>query len=73
MREIKIQTESIKLGQFLKFVGAVSMGAEVKVFLEKNVVKVNLEPEKQRGKRLYKGDLVEINGEKYVLEVEQCE
>ncbi len=73
MREIKIQTESIKLGQFLKFIGVVSMGAEVKDFLEKNAVKVNLEPEKQRGKKLFKGDLIEINGEKYILEVELCE
>ena len=65
MVKIKIETEFIKLGQFLKFSGVVSMGCECKDFIENNCIKVNSNIEKQRGKKLFPGDLIEINGEKY--------
>ena len=70
MTVVKITTNSIKLGQFLKFIGEVSMGGEVKDFIENSSIKVNQNEEKQRGKRLFPGDLVEINGKKFVIEVE---
>lgn len=35
MKIIKIKTDYIKLGQFLKFVGMVSLGGEVKDFFIK--------------------------------------
>lgn len=72
MVKIKIKTEFIKLGQFLKYSGVVSMGSECKDFIENNCIKVNSNTEKQRGKKLFPGDLIEINGEKYLIEDENA-
>ena len=65
MNKIKINTEFIKLDSFLKFSGAVSMGSEAKMLILDELVKVNNEICTQRGKKLYKGDIVEFNGESY--------
>ena len=65
MNKIEITTEFIKLDSFLKFSGAVSMGSEAKMLILDELVKVNNEICTQRGKKLYKGDLVEFNGESY--------
>lgn len=60
--EIFIKTEYIKLGQFLKFIGAISVGSDVKDFLDKEQVLVDGISEKRRGRKLYKDNLVSING-----------
>ena len=65
MNKIEITTEFIKLDSFLKFSGAVSMGSEAKMLILDDLVKVNNEICTQRGKKLYKGDIVEFNGESY--------
>ena len=65
MNKIEITTECIKLDSFLKFSGAVSMGSEAKMLILDELVKVNNEICTQRGKKLYKGDIVEFNGESY--------
>ena len=70
MVEIKIYSEPITLGQFVKFLGLIYSGGEVKIFLEENDIFVNDVPEKRRGKKLFSGDLVQINNQKYVLKVE---
>ncbi|MFR7881938.1 MAG: RNA-binding S4 domain-containing protein [Christensenellales bacterium] len=55
MKIIKIKTDYIKLGQFLKFVGMVSLGGEVKDFLSNSTIKINHFIEKQRGKSCFLG------------------
>lgn len=70
MVEIKIHSEPITLGQFLKFYGLVYSGGEVKMYLEENDVFVNKIPEKRRGKKLFSGDLIKINDQEYVLKLE---
>lgn len=65
MIEIQISTEFIKLDSFLKFSGAASLGSEAKMYVLDELVKVNGEICTQRGKKLYKGDIVEFNGEAY--------
>ena len=65
MNKIEITTEFIKLDSILKFSGAVSMGSEAKMLILDELVKVNNEICTQRGKKLYKGDIVEFNGESY--------
>ena len=65
MNKIEITTEFIKLDSFLKFSSAVSMGSEAKMLILDELVKVNNEICTQRGKKLYKGDIVEFNGESY--------
>ena len=63
--EVKIQTEFIKLDSFLKFCGAASLGSEAKMDVLDELVKVNGEICTQRGKKLYRGDIVEFNGETF--------
>lgn len=65
MNKVEIKTEFIKLDSFLKFSGAVSMGSEAKMLILDELIKVNGEICIQRGKKLYKGDIVEFNGEIY--------
>lgn len=63
--EVKIQTEFIKLDSFLKFCGAASLGSEAKMYVLDELVKVNGEICTKRGKKLYRGDIVEFNGETF--------
>ena len=63
--EVKIQTEFIKLDSFLKFCGAASLGSVAKMYVLDELVKVNGEICTQRGKKLYRGDIVEFNGETF--------
>lgn len=70
MVEIKIYSEPLTLGQFLKFSGLIYSGGEVKMFLENNSVFVNEIPENRRGKKLFSGDLIRINDQKFILKLE---
>lgn len=62
MKDIKIDTEYIKLDQFLKFAGAVSNGGEAKMLIADGYASVNGETELRRGRKLRAGDEVEFNG-----------
>ena len=63
MKIIKLKDEFIKLGQALKAAGLVGSGVEAKEVIVNGEVKVNGEPELQRGKKLYDGDILEFDGE----------
>ena len=67
MKEIKIDSEFITLGQFLKYVDLVSSGGEVREFLIENKIIVNNETENRRGKKLYRNDLICINDKQYKI------
>jgi ribosome-associated protein len=70
MTEIKITTPYIKLDQLIKFAGISFDGAEAKEMILQGLVKVNGEIELRRGKKLYKGDTVQIElEEKFELVV----
>lgn len=60
--EIEITTAYIPLGQFLKLANILESGGMVKMFLSENDVLVNGEPENRRGRKLYPGDTVEVEG-----------
>lgn len=62
MIEISIDSEYIKLDQFLKLVDLASTGGHAKFLIQEGLVKVNGEVELRRGKKLRAGDLVEIEG-----------
>jgi len=62
MEKVKIETEFIKLDQFLKWSGAVSSGVEAKLMVQNGEVMVNGLVETQRGKKIRPGDKVECNG-----------
>ena len=65
MEYIAIETEFIKLQQFLKFANAVSQGSDAKYFILEGKVKVNGEVCLQRGKKIHEGDTVEFEGKTY--------
>ncbi|ASW41960.1 S4 domain-containing protein YaaA [Clostridium isatidis] len=65
MKEVKINTEFIKLDSFLKWCGAATQGAEAKIYILNEEVKVNNEICTQRGKKIRPGDIIEFDGEKY--------
>lgn len=67
MEIIEINTEFIKLDQFLKWAGAVDNGAMAKGFILDGFVKVNGNIEIQRGKKLRNGDTVEFEDKKYQI------
>ena len=52
MKEIKINTEFIKLDAFLKWCGAVASGSEAKMYILDEQVRVNGEVCTQRGKKI---------------------
>lgn len=65
--DIKITSEYITLGQFLKFADVIKSGGEAKQFLLENVVVVNGENDNRRGRKLRSGDIVVISGSTYKI------
>ncbi|SDI23920.1 S4 domain protein YaaA [Alteribacillus persepolensis] len=61
-QSIEITTEYITLGQLLKEVGVIDTGGMAKWFLSEHEVLVNQTDEKRRGKKLYNGDEIMIEG-----------
>lgn len=69
MNVININTDYIKLGQFLKLSGIASSGVEAKIYIIDGEVKVNGEIEKRRGRKLYDLDIIEYNNKKYKVKM----
>jgi ribosome-associated protein len=61
-------SSGITLGQALKASDLVGSGGEAKVLIQGGVVRVNGEVETRRGRKLQKGDVVEV-GEDERLEI----
>lgn len=55
------ETASIKLDQFLKWIGVASTGGEAKFLIQSGDVRVNGDVETRRGRKLIDGDRVSIN------------
>ncbi|MBY0123662.1 S4 domain-containing protein YaaA [Bacillus sp. S/N-304-OC-R1] len=62
MTEIKIDTEYITLGQFLKLADCVQSGGMAKWFLDEYEVFINGEQDQRRGRKLRVGDEIKIPG-----------
>ncbi|MGJ0848586.1 RNA-binding S4 domain-containing protein [Tissierella praeacuta] len=60
MKEILIDTDYIKLDQFLKLVGLVQTGGQAKIIIDEGNIIVNDEVAFQRGKKIRKNDIVKI-------------
>lgn len=68
MKEISIETEFIKLDQFLKLAGIAGTGGHAKILISEEEVLVNGEVCTQRGKKLRKNDEVEVIDQgKYII------
>nr|WP_281420377.1 S4 domain-containing protein YaaA [Tissierella simiarum] len=60
MQEISIDTEFIKLDQFLKYASVVQTGGQAKMMISEGIIKVNGEVVLERGRKIKKNDVVEI-------------
>jgi ribosome-associated protein len=60
--EIKLNTEFITLGQFLKLADVIQSGGIAKWFLSENDIFINGEQDQRRGRKLRAGDKVTIPG-----------
>jgi ribosome-associated protein len=61
----KITTEYITLQQFLKFCGIAQTGGEAKIFVKEKEIYVNDVKENRRGRKLYPGDKVKVDGKTF--------
>ncbi|MGB9780717.1 S4 domain-containing protein YaaA [Caldanaerobacter sp.] len=67
MIEIYIKTEYITLGQFLKYAKVCNTGGQAKALIQEGKVKVNGIIELKRGRKLYKGDIIEVEGKTFIV------
>ena len=62
MRDVVIDGDMIRLGQFLKLADLVDTGGEGKILIASGDVLVNGEVDLRRGRQLRPGDVVEVLG-----------
>lgn len=65
--EIKIETEYVTLGQFLKLADLISSGGEAKFAVKEMDIEVNGEAENRRGRKLYRNDVVVVENQKFTI------
>lgn len=68
MDTVTIRDEFIKLGQVMKLAGMVDSGVEAKEVITSGLVKVNGEVDDRRGRKLYKGDVVDYKGQQFKID-----
>lgn len=66
-----IMNDSIKLDQFLKFIGVVDTGGQAKLMIQAEEVEVNGVVETRRGRKLVTGDRVTVEGETFEVNLDQ--
>ena len=62
MRDVAIDGDMIRLGQFLKLADLVGTGGEGKILIASGDVTVNGEVDERRGRQLHRGDVVSVQG-----------
>lgn len=65
--EIKITSEFITLGQFIKYVDIIHSGGEAKSYLKTANVVINGEPDNRRGRKLRVNDVIEIENKVFKI------
>ncbi len=66
----KITSDFIKLDSFLKGINLVGSGGEAKLVIADGLVTVNGAVEIRRGRKLYPGDRVAVDGQEFIVESE---
>lgn len=67
-RKISIKEDFIRLDSALKLAGLVSTGGHAKVVIQGGEVRVNDTVCTMRGKKLHSGDMVEFEGQTFIIE-----
>ncbi len=68
-RTVRITEEPVELYKILKFEGLAASGGEAKHLIQEGNVLVNHRIETQKRKKIFHGDVIEVLGEKRVVEV----
>jgi ribosome-associated protein len=63
MRDVAIDGDMIRLGQFLKLADLIDTGGEAKILIASGDVSVNGEVDVRRGRQLHPGDVVSVQGQ----------
>ncbi|MBQ6731152.1 MAG: S4 domain-containing protein YaaA [Bacilli bacterium] len=66
--KLRKDEEYITLGVLLKIAGIIDTGGQAKYFLSENVVLVNDEEDNRRGRKLYHGDRVQVQGQLFLID-----
>lgn len=66
--ESQTNQDSIALDMFLKLANVTASGGAAKHLIQSGAVLVNNVVETRRGKKLHPGDVVEVNGEQFIIE-----
>ncbi len=61
MREVYIETASIRLDQLLKLANIAASGGEAKALIRKGFISVNFQTTTKRSKKIFSGDIVTVN------------
>ncbi len=69
MKDVFINKEPVELFKILKFEGIASSGSEAKDMIEAGIVSVNGVIEKQKRKKMHSGDTIELNGQRFRLQL----
>jgi ribosome-associated protein len=69
MEKVKINTDTIKLDQFIKYCGVAATGSEAKYMIKDGNILVNGVEERRRGRKLSKGDVIRVGDDlEYAVE-----
>lgn len=69
-KSIKLRKDEsfITLGVLLKITGVIDTGGQAKLFLSENTVLVNGDEENRRGRKLYRGDVIQVLNQAFSIE-----
>lgn len=67
LKIIKINTDFITLGQFLKIENLIDSGGAAKFYLQENHVYINNQLDQRRGRKIYPSDIVKIDQIEYQI------
>ena len=66
--KLRKDEEYITLGVLLKIAGIIDTGGQAKYFLSENIVLVNDEEDNRRGRKLYHGDRIQVQGQLFLID-----
>lgn len=70
IKNVEIDREPVELYKILKFENLVASGGEAKFVISQGFVRVNNEKETRKRKKIFAGDVIEYNNERFRIVVQ---
>jgi ribosome-associated protein len=70
IKNVEIDREPVELYKILKFENLVASGGEAKFVISQGLVRVNNEKETRKRKKIFAGDVIEYNNERFRIVVQ---